>query len=87
MLRAQSLDYLTSLTIRRDQTCSTTQNYFPTEDLLTFTHLYRSQDSYGRPIENNHTIIVKVQDYLNAYPPQMSIVQSLFEKDEVILNV
>ena len=87
MLKQRSLEYLTSYQLQRQEHERWERQYLPTEDLLTFTHLYRSQDSYGRPIENNHTIIVKVQDYLNAYPPSMSIVQQLFNKDEVILNV
>jgi len=67
-LRQQSLDYLTSLMLKKDETEKTVTMNFPTEDLITVTVLTRNTDLYGnRNSQDNHTYLFRMSDYLDHY--------------------
>ena len=73
LLKPQSLDYLTGLTLKRKEKSRIIEKYLPTEQLITVTHLYRDLDSFGRPTVINKTYILTLDDYMVAYPPHKLI--------------
>jgi len=70
LLKPQSLEYLTSLTLPRNTDEDTIETRFPTEDVVTVTRLTRGLDSFKRPLILNKTVIIQLDDYLRAYPPK-----------------
>ena len=77
-LKQQSLDTLTSLRLSNNDTHKRVTLLFPTEDVITVTNLTKQNDSFGRDGTNNHTIIIKITDYLKQYPPE-KMVEKLFD--------
>jgi len=70
MLKQQSLDYLTNLTLPRTLDEAIIEQHFPTEDVITVTKLTRTMDDFDRPMVNNKTVIIKISDYLKMFPPR-----------------
>jgi hypothetical protein len=64
-----SLDTLTGLTLNKNEDTKDVTLHFPTEDVITVTRLTRPEDEYSRDGVDNHTIIIKINDYLELYPP------------------
>ena len=77
LLNQQSLDKLIGLRLPKNTDSNFTQLHFSTEDLITVTSLTKAEDSYGRTSTDNHTVIIKISDYLNVYPP-LELVKNLF---------
>ena len=83
-LYPQTLDQLTGLRLKNGETTQTIVLHYPTEDIITVTKLSRAEDSYGnRDGQDNHTVIIKVSDYLKHYgifekfPPQETVKELL----------
>lgn len=79
ILTHQSINILTSLMLTNNETEKVYTMHFPTEDVITVTYLTKTVDQYDRDNIDNHTIIIKTQDYLQARPP-IELVRSLFKK-------
>ena len=77
-LKQQSLDTLTSLQLHNHDTHKRVTLHFPTEDVITVTNLTKQNDNFSRDGTNNHTIIIKITDYLKQYPPE-KLVEPLFK--------
>ena len=69
ILTEQSYHNLLALRLPQGQKEATVQMMLPTEDVITISHLQRKVDNYGREGIWNHTIIMRISDYLNVYPP------------------
>jgi len=77
-LLQQSLDTITGLSLDKNETTKTVTLHFSTEDLITVTQLTRPEDTYSRDGVDNHTIILKISDYLQYYPP-INLISPLFK--------
>jgi len=77
LLTEQSFNQLKALRLNHDEPEAIIQMHFSSEDLVTVTYLKRTTDDYGRAGILNHTIIIKIADYLSCFPPKQ-IVQDCF---------
>ena len=79
LLKQESIDILTGLTLDRIETSKTVVKVFPMEDMISVTKLERTQDPYYRSIVTNHTTVFKLMDYLNYYN-----IFSLYPPEEMV---
>ena len=82
LLKQQSLDALINLRIPNNDTHKQYTFLLKTEDVITVTQLTKPSDSFGRDGLNNHTIILRIPDYLKVYPPY-ELVKGLFKPLEI----
>ena len=86
ILTKQSIEQIKGLKLQHSEESSIIQLHFKTEDAITITHLTRTQDNYGRKGIMNHTIIIKIADYLTFYPPLALVKDHLSCRTWLTLN-
>ena len=79
---SQSLETLTNMRLNNNDTHKTVTLLFKTEDLVTVSNLTKCNDGFGRTGINNHTIVMKIHDYLAYFPPS-ELVKGLFMEKKI----
>jgi len=80
-LKPESLSTLCNLRLNSTKQSDIIQLHFPTEDIISVSHLKRTQDQYGRVGHINHTILIRITDYLTTHPP-LSLVKDQLDKTD-----
>lgn len=67
LLTAERINYLCRLTPNNKQ--RVVMAWLKEEDLVSISYIQKTQDDYGRTGVWNHTVLVKVRDFLSMVPP------------------